>query len=368
MCQPKSRSSSSTALIASVTPFLQLARVDRPAGSIQIFYPYLYGLLFAYLTTDNDTPPLSDIFGFRIPLLLLSASLLRSYGCVWNDICDVEIDRQVERTKSRPLARGALSIPAAYTYLAGLIAAWIITLVPLLSEPKLLSTYGAPLFVLVMAYPFGKRVTSYAQVVLGVTVGWGVIFGAAMAGIDTLGSIMAAVKAAAQTRDANVLVTSLNEPMVLGLLSLYATNLVWTVLYDTIYAFQDIADDRKVGVKSLAIRIESVAKPFLWLLAFVQAALLGYTKTLIKHNGQGSLVRAASVRWPVHARLLERIAHSACIYDVFAIQAGTACLAAMIIRVDLESPRSCAWWFKNGSTLVSSMIGLGLVGQYLVTA
>ena len=296
-------------------PFAELMRLHKPIGIMNIFYPYLFGLLFAACVSA----PLMELGTILIlaAYLFTAAFLLRSAGCTWNDIIDRDLDCLVERTRSRPMARRAVTLQAAYIFTVTQFGAWLALLSQIL--PHHWPLYAAPLLFFVWLYPFAKRFTNYAQVILGITLGWGVIAGAAIGGLDALDMDM-------------------NDKSA-GLAGLYGVYLVWTVIYDTVYAHQDVRDDAKAGIKSIAVRWLDWTKALLWGLAVMQILLLWSI---------GMLMRAGIY------------------YFGFAVCGNLAVLPTMILQVNLGDPRDCLRWFQAGSLLIGACVAAGLLGEYLV--
>jgi 4-hydroxybenzoate polyprenyltransferase len=202
-------------LPAVARPFALLARFDRPIGWWLLFWPGAWSIALA-----GGALARWDL----ILWLLLGSIAMRGAGCVFNDIIDRDLDRQVARTRSRPLASGAVSVKAA--------AAWLVLLC-LIGLVVLLQLHGFAAVVAlcslapVAAYPFMKRITWWPQVWLGLVFSWAALVGwAEMEGV-------------------------LSWP---GLL-LYAGSICWVVGYDTIYALQDREDDALIGVRSSALRM-----------------------------------------------------------------------------------------------------------------
>ena len=296
-------------------PFAELMRLHKPVGIMNIFFPYLFGLLFAACVSAPEME-----LGTTLLLathLFAAAFILRSAGCTWNDIIDRDLDCLVERTRLRPMARGAVTLQAAYIFTVAQIVAWLALLRQVL--PDHWPIYAVPLLFFVWLYPFAKRVTDYAQIVLGVTLGWGVIAGAAVGGL-------------------NILDMDMNDKSV-GLAGLYAVYLVWTIIHDTVYAHQDVRDDAKAGIKSMAVRWLDWTKALLWSLAIVQVLLL----------------------WSI-GMLME----AGIYYICFAVCGNLAVLPTMILQVNLGDPRDCFRWFQAGSLLIGGCVVAGLLGEYLV--
>jgi 4-hydroxybenzoate polyprenyltransferase len=215
-------------------PYLRLARVDRPIGTWLLLFPGWWSLALA--AAPGALPD-----GYVMVLFALGALLMRGAGCTINDIVDRDFDRQVARTATRPLASGALSLQQALVFLAiqlGLAFLILLQLEPLAIKLGVLS------LLLVVAYPFMKRITWWPQAFLGLTFNWGALLGYA------------------------AVTDSLAWPPVL----LYAAGFFWTLFYDTIYAHQDKEDDALIGVKSTARYFGDRTRS--WLTGFAIATIL----------------------------------------------------------------------------------------------
>jgi 4-hydroxybenzoate polyprenyltransferase len=200
------------ALPSAVRPYASLMRLDRPIGAWLLYWPGAWAVALAGL-------------GHRgIALLLwlgLGAWAMRSAGCVWNDIVDRDLDRQVERTRLRPLASGRVSLTGAWTLL---VALCLIGLLVLLQLPRLAQILALASLAPVAAYPFMKRITWWPQAWLGLVFSWAALVGW----------------------------PSVRGELGLTPLLLYAGSIAWVIGYDTIYALQDREDDALVGVRSSA--------------------------------------------------------------------------------------------------------------------
>jgi 4-hydroxybenzoate polyprenyltransferase len=194
----------------------QLARFDRPIGWWLLFWPCAWGLLLAGGQARWDL----------LLWLLLGAIAMRGAGCVYNDIVDADLDRQVARTAVRPIASGAVSKRAAWVWLMALCLVGLIVLLQLRWEAQLVALGS---LALVAAYPFMKRITGFPQAWLGLVFTWGAPVGwVAIRGFDGPWPVLAA---------------------------LYAGSICWCVGYDTIYACQDREDDAMVGIGSSALTL-----------------------------------------------------------------------------------------------------------------
>ncbi|NJC32773.1 4-hydroxybenzoate polyprenyltransferase [Sphingomonas jejuensis] len=196
-------------------PFALLARFDRPIGWWLLFWPCAWGVALAGGAVSH----------WRVILaMLIGAIAMRGAGCVYNDIVDRDLDRQVARTRARPLASGAVSLKAAWIWLGLLCLVGLGVLLMLTPFAALVAVASvAP----VAAYPFMKRITWWPQLWLGLVFSWGALVGGAV----------------------------VEGALTPSILLLYAGSIAWVVGYDTIYALQDVEDDALVGVRSTARRM-----------------------------------------------------------------------------------------------------------------
>jgi len=214
-------------------PYAMLARLDRPIGAWLLFLPGLWSILLAAPTNARAA--------WLILLFGLGSIVMRSAGCVVNDMWDRDMDRLVTRTAGRPLASGALRMRQATRFLAVLLSLGLLILLQL---NGLAQALGVGSLALVALYPLAKRITWWPQAALGVTFGWGAPMGYA---------------AAAGYIDAPAL-------------PLYAAAFAWILGYDTVYAHQDREDDALIGVRSTARLFAGQTRPFL---AICYAATIG---------------------------------------------------------------------------------------------
>lgn len=299
-------------------PYGELARFDKPTGIYLFYFPHLFGtLLAAYLARPYSPSTNHDLLIKNI-ILFLGTIFMRSAACAWNDNMDREYDRQIFRCRLRPVARGALTPLQAhvFTVTQTMIAASFLCLLP-----TTCLFVATPSIFLLWLYPFAKRFTQYPQLVLGFHIALGIYLGMSAMGYDVW--------------------TDKSPTRVAATVAFYLACVAWTVVYDTIYAHQDLKDDIKAGVKSMAVRFQHSAKTVLFSTAALQVLLL------------------------VAAGILGKFSVS-----YFSITcAGTAiALVYMISAVDLNQPAECMWWFKNGCWLVGSTIAGGLVKEYLLKA
>ncbi|UWR76678.1 4-hydroxybenzoate octaprenyltransferase [Phaeobacter inhibens] len=217
-------------------PYLRLSRADRPIGTWLLLIPCWWGLMLAILW--DQSPRWGDLWIFAA--CAAGAWLMRGAGCTWNDITDRNFDGQVERTRSRPIPSGQVTVTGAFIWM-GLQA--LISLGILLSFNQAAIAMGILALFPVAIYPFAKRFTWWPQVFLGLAFNWG----AMLAWVAHTGT--------------------LNWPAVI----LYLAGIAWTLFYDTIYAHQDTEDDALIGVKSTA-RLFGTQTP-MWLRRFIVATV-----------------------------------------------------------------------------------------------
>ena len=209
--------------------FINLTRLNRPIGYLLLFWPCSWGLAYAYSVNQN----INIFLGYTF-LFLLGSILMRSAGCIVNDIVDKDYDKKVDRTKKRPLAVGIITIKQslAYVLILCLVAFFILIQFNLLTI-----ILGMSSMLLAFAYPFMKRITYWPQLFLGVTFNWGIIMAWA----------------------------AIHNNITVEISILYVSAIFWTLGYDTIYGAQDMSDDEIIGLKSTSIKF----KNNLWLFVSV---------------------------------------------------------------------------------------------------
>ncbi|KAH6613142.1 UbiA prenyltransferase family [Boeremia exigua] len=303
-------------------PYLDLVRLSKPAGLLGTYFPYVIGLFYSINVTDPKAFSAASCIKL-IFIFLLDSLVLRSFGCAWNDTVDQDLDRQVERCKKRPLARGAITTSNALaTTLTLAIARHILIYATL---PARASQHAILTTVLALIYPFMKRLCNFPQLCLATGVGWAVFF----------------VDAAVVDGDyATETVTNYRvQDRSKAMFALYACQTIFNMTYDTIYAFQDIQDDLKAGVGSLAVAVRRTPKLFLLSMAGAMAVCLW-----------------AAVFWGSLTR------------GPFLGGAAVSSFAAlsMLVRLDVGNPRECRDFFVNSQWWVSGMLATGLVGELMM--
>ena len=264
-------------------PYLRLCRLDRPIGSWLLLMPCWWSAaLSAGIAHDVKALPLTVL------LFFIGAFAMRGAGCTWNDITDRDLDARVERTRSRPIPAGQVSVIQALVFL---IAQALVGLLVLLQFNRFAIAVGIASLIIVAVYPFMKRITWWPQVVLGLAFSWGALMGFAV----TFGRL-----------DATAFV-------------LYAGSIAWVIGYDTIYAHQDTEDDALIGIKSTALLFGANTRPALMFFYGLAVVLIGVALAM------------AGVRWPAWIGLAAFAVH----------------LAWQIARLEIGDPALCLRVFKS---------------------
>ena len=207
--------------------FIELTRLEKPIGYMLLFWPCAWGLTLAHDFSSN----VSNYF-FYLLLFFLGAVLMRSAGCIVNDILDKDFDKKVFRTKNRPIASGKISTKVAFIYASILCLLALLLLLNFNQFTIILALGSMPL---AFTYPLMKRFTYWPQLFLGITFNYGLILGW----------------------------TSIKSEMDIAAIIFYLGAIFWTLGYDTIYGYQDIKDDEIIGLKSTSIKFKGKEKKFL---------------------------------------------------------------------------------------------------------
>jgi 4-hydroxybenzoate polyprenyltransferase len=247
-------------------PYLRLARADRPIGTWLLLLPCWWSTALAAVAHGGQ-PDLRLLLLFAV-----GAVAMRGAGCTWNDILDRDLDAKVERTRSRPIPSGQMSVRTAYAFLVALA---FVGLAVLLRMNWFAVGMGITSLVVVAVYPLAKRVTDWPQSVLGLAFSWGALMGWA--------AVFGRIDAPA--------------------LALYAGSVLWVIGYDTIYAHQDRDDDAIVGVRSTARLFGARTKPALVVFFSGAVLLIGAAGVLVGARwffALGLTAFAAHLAWQVH--------------------------------------------------------------------
>src|SRR5215472_14194022 len=264
-------------------PYLRLARLDRPIGSWLLLIPCWWSAGLAAIAAHERGPRLTHLI-----LFFVGAFAMRGAGCTWNDIVDRDLDGKVERTRSRPIPSGQVSVGGAAVFL---VAQALIGLLVLVQFNAFAIATGIASLAIVAVYPFMKRVTYWPQIVLGLAFSWGALMGWAAA-FGGLG---------------------------LPPLLLYAGSIAWVIGYDTIYAHQDREDDALIGIKSTALLFGERTKPMLAFFYVLAVALIG---TAGYAAGAGLVFVVGLLAFAGH-------------------------LAWQVVRLDINDPDRCLALFKS---------------------
>ena len=220
--------------------FVELTRINKPIGFMLLFWPCAWGLAYSYnFNRDNE------LFFYYIILFFCGSVLMRSAGCIFNDIVDKDFDKKVQRTKRRPIASGKISVIHSFIYVIILCA---VAFCILLQFNIATIALGLGSMILAFAYPFMKRITYWPQLFLGITFNWGLVMAW----------------------------TSMNNDITLNILLLYLAAIFWTLGYDTIYGAQDMSDDEIIGLKSTSIKFKKHIKLFLSISYLMTSILVLY--------------------------------------------------------------------------------------------
>ena len=264
-------------------PYLRLARLDRPIGSWLLLLPCWWSCALAAIAAHKPVPNL-----VHLGLFFVGAFAMRGAGCTWNDVVDRDLDGSVERTRSRPIPSGQVSLARAAAFL---VLQALVGFAVLISFNAFTVALGITSLAIVAVYPFMKRITYWPQTVLGLAFSWGALMGWAAA----FGGLAA-------------------PPLLL-----YAGSIAWVIGYDTIYAHQDREDDALIGIKSTALLFGDRTRPIL---------ALFYTLAVFFVAAAGAAAGAGLV-------------------FALGVLAFGAHLAWQTVRLDIADPDRCLALFKS---------------------
>jgi len=279
-------------------PYLRLARLDRPIGSWLLLMPCWWSVGLAGMHEDHFPSV------WHIILFFIGAFAMRGAGCTWNDLVDRDIDEKVERTRSRPIPSKQVTVAQATLFM---LAQALVGLLVLIQFNRFTVITGFASLLVVVIYPFMKRITYWPQIFLGLAFSWGALMGwpAAFGRLDW-------------------------PPLVL-----YAGSICWVIGYDTIYAHQDREDDLLVGIKSTALLFGEQTPTML--ASFYAAAVLLITAAGLMAGG-GLIFTLGLIAFAAH-------------------------LAWQVTRLDIDDPAHCLVLFKSNRDA-----GLILFGAMLLDA
>jgi 4-hydroxybenzoate polyprenyltransferase len=223
--------------------FIELTRLNKPIGFMLLFWPCAWGLAYAYSGEKNLT-----LFFYYLFLFFTGSVLMRSAGCIFNDIVDKDFDKKVNRTKNRPIPTGMISVKRAlvYVFILCLVAFFV-----LMQFNPLTIILGISSMLLAFSYPFMKRITYWPQLFLGITFNWGILMAW----------------------------TAVTNNISHDIIILYLSAIFWTLGYDTIYGAQDMSDDEIIGLKSTSIKFKKNIKMFVSIAYILTIILMSYLFT-----------------------------------------------------------------------------------------
>ena len=221
--------------------FVELTRLNKPIGFMLLFWPCSWGLALAYSENQN-----LNLFLYYLILFFLGSVLMRSAGCIFNDIVDKDFDKKVKRTKNRPIASGQINVKQSFIYVLILCA---LAFLILIQFNYLTIVLGLSSMLLAFSYPFMKRITYWPQLFLGITFNWGIIMAW----------------------------SSITNEISIEIVLLYLSAIFWTLGYDTIYGAQDMSEDEIIGLKSTSIKFKNYIKLFVGISYFITVILITYT-------------------------------------------------------------------------------------------
>ena len=220
--------------------FIALTRLNKPIGFMLLFWPCSWGLAYAYSVNQDY-----NLFIYYLLLFFLGSVLMRSAGCIVNDIVDKDFDKKVKRTRKRPIASKKISVNRSLLYVLILCSLAFLVLIQF-NFLTILLGMGSMIFAFL--YPFMKRITYWPQLFLGITFNWGLIMAWA----------------------------SINNNISPEIITLYLSAIFWTLGYDTIYGAQDMSDDEIIGLKSTSIKFKKNIKMFVATCYFTTLLILFY--------------------------------------------------------------------------------------------
>lgn len=318
------------------TPYVQLARLFPPAGLFLIYFPHIFGVLHAAIRTEAT---LKRVL-YASTVMFAGSFFFSNAAHTWNDLIDTELDAKVDRTSKRPIPRGAVSPHAAFVFavIQAVAAAYFLSHVPGGFQEGFL--YALPNIFATIYYPWAKRHTYFTQVVLGCCLAWGSVMGELMLGIHAFTfSVPDTVQSPAWDQ-----MTFYFRPRAITLdlsaVALFLACVMWTIIYDTIYAHQDLQADLRVGIKSLAVLLRGGTKFALWPCLAAMASLL------IDCGHRSNLGPS---------------------FYLIGIGGSIGTLATMIARVDLSDSKNCWWWFSKAFWWAGGALFAGLLSDYLIS-
>jgi 4-hydroxybenzoate polyprenyltransferase len=297
--------------MAIVAAYLELMRFGNPVGAVMVYFPYLYGSLFALSAPNKTSGNKFEAILNTNAILLPAAIMLHSAACSWNDIVDSDIDKKVARTRLRPIPRGAISLRNAYIFTFVETVIWLALL--RLASPQTV-IWSLPLIPMTILYPYSKRFTHYTTAFLSPIIAWAVYVGFVAMHANPLSSLA----------------------FFWGLTCMFLAECIHENILEMIYAHQDLKDDLKAGISSMAIRFRGGPKRALAVFGLMELAFRVATGILM---GFGSF------------------------YYVVACVGSAFVNTWMLLSVDLADAGQCWWWFQGGGMMIGSILSMGMLSQ-----
>ncbi|KAH8594229.1 UbiA prenyltransferase family [Bisporella sp. PMI_857] len=291
--------------------YLELMRFGNPIGALMVYFPYLHGSLFALAAPSELRSGKLEGFLSTNAILLPASIMLHSAACSWNDIVDSDIDKKVSRTRSRPIPRGAISLRNAYIFTFLEFVVWL-GLCRWISPQTL--AWSFPLLPMSVIYPYSKRFTNYTTLFVSPIIAWAIYIGSVAQGADP----------------------SPTTTLFWGLTFMFLAECIHHNTVETIYAHQDLKDDLKLGVASMAVRFRSNPKRALAVFALIEMVFRIAMGILMEFGG---------------------------FYYVVVVLGTTIVNTWMIASVDLADPSQCWFWFQGGGLMVGTILTGGMLFQ-----
>ncbi|PVH92220.1 prenyltransferase, UbiA family protein [Periconia macrospinosa] len=307
-------------------PYIQLARLSPPAGLFLIYFPHLFGVLLGAIQLRT---PLNEAF-HAILVTFVGSFFVSNAIHIWNDLIDAPLDAKVERTQNRPIPRGAVSKRAAFIFTTTQALGAAAVLPAIMPERSAITAvlHAIPAIMGWFYYPWAKCHTNFPQAVLGFCLAWGAVIGSLAVGVELF-----------TWTPPHVIGSSFGTHV--SMICLVLASILWAMIYDTIYAHQDLKDDLKAGIKSLAVLYRGETKSLLWKLL---AMMFGLLVAVGYFTSMGPL------------------------FYLVAVGGSSLALGTMIARVELDNPESCWWWFGKGFWFAGGSIAGGLLIEYLAVS
>lgn len=325
--------------------YAELGRYGNPFPPLMIYFPHLIGSLLAACAASNPhgkdavAPEslMTKVLVFNL-LLILASAVLHGLGCTWNDLIDAPLDKLVERTRNRPIPRGAISKRHALLFYGAQTTIWL----ALLGQVSpVVVVIALPLIPAVAFYPFAKRFFAFPSAVLGVILAYGAVLG--FTAVTQLDLDPAALGVPDGVSQVHAVFSHVDPGALRALLSTGISYTLAVTSIDMIYAHQDLADDPKAGIRSMAVTFRRGPKMVLATLALAQ---FGFSSAA--GDSMGFVVPRVTEPWRLGPWFMV-----GCMGPLLA-------QILMVWSVNLRDERNILWWFQGGSFLIGTSMSVGL--------